>query len=194
MLIRGILLFTLFTAIINTASPQSGLYYAENNYNNRLTNYQIPCPKELLQQELFDFYSKKYILLSKAEAIKKFKKKDIWGYRDCQGFNYKIDHGIHYKILEDDALIMFSLNYVADANFRDFKRGFVSEFYFSKDISSPIELLNLDNLKKVYKDNNTFIQNVESYLKTTHPCLHCYDDHDKTYIVNEMLKETLSIK
>ncbi len=194
MLIRSILFITSFTAIINAVSAQSGLYYAEDNYKNRLTNYQIPCPNELSPENFYEFYTKKYILLSKAEAIKKFKKKDIWGYRDCQGFNYKIIHNIHYKILEDDALIMFSLNYAADANFRDFQRGMVPKFYFSKDLSSPIESLSLDNLKKVYKDNNTFIQKVENYLKTPHPCLHCYDDHDKTYIVNELLKETLSKK
>lgn len=191
MLIRNIFFIASFITI-HTVSAQSGIYYAEDNFKNRLTNYQIPCPKELSPEKLYDFYSKKYILLSKAEALKKFKKKDIWGYKDCQGFDYKIIHNIHYRILEDDALIMFSLNYDTDANFRDFQRGMISKYYFSKDLSSPIELLNLDNLKKVFKDNNTFIQNVVRYLKTPHPCLHCYDDHDKTYIVNELLKETLS--
>ncbi len=191
MLIRNILFITSFIAI-HTISAQSGIYYAEDNYKNRLTNYQIPCPKELSQEKLYNFYSKKYLLLSKAEAIKKFKKKDIWGYKDCQGFNYIIIHNIHYRILEDDALILFSLNYDNDANFRDFQRGVVAKFYFSKNLSSPTEILNLDNLKKVFKNNNTFIQNLENYLKTPHPCLHCYDAHDKTYILNELLKENLS--
>ena len=190
MLIKNILFIASFIAI-HSVSAQSGIYYAEDNYKNRLTNYQIPCPLELSPENLYDFYSKKYIRLSKAEAIKKLKKKDIWGYKDCKGFNYIIIHNIHYRVLEDDALIMYSLNYDTDANFRDFQRGMVSKFYFSKNLSSPVELLNLDNLKKVFKDNITFIQNVENYLKTPHPCLHCYDAHDKTYIVNELLKKTL---
>ncbi len=191
MLIRNILFVASFIAI-HTISAQSGIYYAEDNFKNRLANYQIPCPNELSPEKLYDFYNKKYLLLSKAEAIKKIKKKDIWGYKDCQGFNYIIIHNIHYRVLEDDALVMYILNYDADANFRDFQRGVVAKFYFSKSLSSSIEFLNIDNIKKVFKDNNTFIQNVETYLKTPHPCLHCYDAHDKTYILNELLKETLS--
>ncbi len=84
MLIRNIFFIASFITI-HTVSAQSGIYYAEDNFKNRLTNYQIPCPKELSPEELYDFYTKKYILLSNAEAHQKIQKKRYLGIQGLSG-------------------------------------------------------------------------------------------------------------
>lgn len=176
------------------AFSQSGIYYAEANYKRKISNYQIPCPNKLSSEELYNFYNKKYLKLSKAEQIKKFNKKEVWGYRDCKGFDNRLVHNLHYKILEDDALVIYKIDYAVNSNYKDFLRGVIPKYYFSKDIKSDIFLLDKTNLKKVYSNNAEFIRKVEKYLESPQSCIHCYDAHDKTYIVNELLKECLDNK
>ncbi len=139
---------------------QSGIYYAESNYKRKITNYQIPCINKLTSEESYNFYNKKYIKLSKAEQVKKFNKKEVWGYRDCQGFDYRLVQNLHYKILEDDALVLYKIDYAIQSRFNDFLRGVIPKYYFSNDIKSEIVLLNITNLKKVYSNNAEFIRKI----------------------------------
>lgn len=188
-LTRQFIVVVIILLITVKVFSQSGIYYAKSNYRKGKTNYQIPCTSGFSDKQLYDFYSNKYIKLSSAEYHKKFNKKDIWGYRDCQGFNYKIANNIHYKILEDDAIVLYEVAYSLNTNIRDFKKTTLPKYYFSKDLKSPIYTLSVTNLRKVYQFNNAFLLKLKNYLESPYSCLHCYDGHDKTYIINELLKE-----
>ena len=117
---------------------QSGIYYAEANYKRKITNYQIPCINKLTLEESYNFYTKKYIKLSKAEQIKKFNKKEVWGYRDCQRFDYRLVHNLHYKILEDDALVIYKIDYAIQSSFNDFLRGVIPKYYFRRILNQKL--------------------------------------------------------
>ncbi len=179
--------------IISNAQAQSGIYYEESNFTNGITNYQIPCPLKLSNEDLYDFYNSKYIKLSEAESIKKFKKKDIWGYRDCKKFDWRIENNVHYKIIENDAMVLYLVDYPLNASRSEFKIRVVANYYFSKDVSSDILPLSLPILIGEFSDNPKYIKSIKEYLGTSHGCIHCYDVNSKSYMINKLLKESLYI-
>ena len=177
--------------ISSSAFAQSGIYYEESNFKSGITNYQIPCPSKLSPEDLHDFYNKKSIELSSAEAIKKFKKKDIWGYRDCNGFDWKIDNNIHYKIVENGAMVIYLVDYPINSSFQDFQMGVKASFYFSKDVSSKILPLSQPILIGEYNDNLAYLESLKEYLRSSNGCIHCYDINSKSYMISKLLKESL---
>lgn len=177
--------------ISSSAFAQSGIYYAESNFKNGITNYQIPCPSKLSPNDLYDFYMKKFINLSEAEEIKKFKKKEIWGYRDCNGFDWKIENNIHYKIMENSAMVLYSVNYPINASYQGFQMGVKASYYFSKDVSSKILPLSQPILIGEYNDNPAYLKSLKEYLISSHGCINCYDLSSKSYIISKLLKESL---
>lgn len=171
------------------AKAQSGIYIEQKNYEKGFTIYQIPCISKFSNSDLYNFYHKKYINLSAAEEPKRFKKKDIWGYRDCKGFDYKIENDLHYQILENDEMVIYKLSFPHGATFQEFSMGIHPKYYFSKNLDSEIIPLTLENLSKTYKANSKYLKAIKNYLNANN-CLYCFDTHTKSYIINKLLKQS----
>ncbi len=178
----------IFTASL--AIAQSGIYLERKNFEKGITDYQIPCVTKLSSSDQYNFYRKNYLNLSPNENIKKFKKKDLWGYRDCRNINYKVINNLHYQILENDAMVIYKLAFTTKASYLDFTIGIIPEFFFSKELDSEIMPLTEENLNEIYKGNSKYLQALQKYLNSTYSCLHCYDTYTKTYIINKLLKQS----
>ncbi len=179
----GLLLFG-GTAGAQVAMPQtSGVYLTADDYKNGRLSFEGDCWSKAHKLELHDVLHKSYIHVTHETEKRRFAKSDLFGFRACDGRDYRFASNLEHEILEARELYIYSRDVlVSHGRGRHTVRG----YFFSARAEGPVLALTKENLKKTFPDNQKFHEALDAAFGPNAK-LSEYDDTQKTFKVNELL-------
>ena len=161
-------------------SMHSGIYLNWKDYRNKKLTFEINCLTSKHKINTHEFLSKPYIDVTHQGIKHRFKKDFIFGYRDCDGKDFRFFDNKECRILENDSITIYVIQ-VPKTKGKGFK--LVPEYYFSSKIGDVILPLNILNLKNAYPVNHKFhdMLDIQSDLSE-------YDSFHKMYKINHLLR------
>ena len=167
-----------YSAFISSANNiHSGIYMSAKDYQDKKLSLEINCDSTKHKIKLHDFFSKPYIDVIHEGKKYHYMKDSIFGYRDCDGNDFRFDDKREYQIMESDTITIYRIQ-VAQGG-----KGaipLVSEYYFSSKLDGAILSLTLNNLKTSYPANHKFHDTLDMQFKDGFN-LSEYDSFHKTY-------------
>ncbi len=170
----------LLFASANAQADSSGIYKNGDDFSNGKLSLAINCETEKHKIKLNDFLMKPYIIVKHNDSSYKFFKKDIFGYKSCEGSIFRFVKNEAYILLNPDEKILIYKYNTANAS-----RGLTNatSYYFSEDANSSVKLLTKTNLKKAFPANQKFRNEIDRKFKYNTQ-LAAYDDEHKMYKIN----------
>ena len=179
----------LLTLTSNLATPQvkaparSGVYQTASDYRDGRLAFEGDCGSKAHKLELHDFLNKPYIDVTHDTEKRRFQKSELFGFRACDGRDYRFGANLAYWILEAKALCI----YMREIRVRSGKSTRAVPVYsFSVGPDGPLLPLTLEDLKRAFPENHRF----HDSLDLTFPGgreLAQYDEFHKMFKVNRLL-------
>ena len=177
--------FLIIGAFAQTDS--SGIYKTSADFKDGKLSYAInyKTEKHSINDELI--FNATEIKVKHMGTSYYLKKSETYGYRDTKGIDYRFVDNNLYKILsKGNGLMLYSVQTPA----QEAAKGpvkYTTVYYFTKDITSPPQLLTKENLKAAYPDNHKFHDALDATFKDD-KYLSEYDSFHKMYKVNHILE------
>lgn len=170
---------------IQAATPKtSGVYLTSTDYKASRLTFEGDCKSEAHRLELHDVLNKPYIDVTHESVKRRYQKSELFGFRTCDGHNYRFDSNLEYQILESRDLYIYA---------RDTRHVYgkgvpqtITEYYFSVGADGSIRPLTMENLKQAFPDNHKFHDLLHSYFSTGQG-LGEYDSFHKMFRVDRLL-------
>ena len=181
-----ILLTALLVLSMNSyAKSQGGIYKTLSDFRDNKLSYETGCNKNG-KIHLHDFFWNMATIQVVDEGKKYTLKKDeLYGYRDCNDDVYRFYKNMEYRIAEAGNVYI----YVQKENTAQNKNNkVVNVYYFSTKADGEILPLTLSNLKKAYKDNDSFSDLLDKFFNANDVCE--YDEVHNTFKVNYVFSKT----
>ena len=189
---KSVLLSLLLSVVAASASVQravprtSGIYLTATDYDEGRLTSEGDCASKDHKLELHDVLDKSYIHVTHGTERRRYAKSDLFGFRACDGNDYRFVSTQEYRILEAKALSI----YVRQTHETVGKsRHVVEVYYFSKGSNGNVLPLTLENLKHAFPDNHTFHDSLDQMFGAGQDLAH-YDDFHKMFKVNRLLIAT----
>jgi len=171
---------------LSAFSQDSGVYLSAADFASRKLTYGINCATEKHKIKLNQFLNKDYITVVHNNMSNKLVKKDIYGYRDCDGVTYRFINNNHFTILNpEESILIFKHTTMASKN-----QQAVIVYYFSFSGSNATSELTLSNLKKADPENHKFHDALDAEFKSDSN-LALYDSFHKVYRINRLYSNSL---
>lgn len=180
---------TAWPALSATAGAQgssgktSGVYRSAADYKEARLSYEGDCRSTAHRLELHDVLHKKYIHVTHEGEKRRYEKDDLFGFRACNGRDYRFASNLEYQILETKELYIYTREVLVSHG-----RGShgVRKYFFSVGPENPVLALTLENLGAVFPDNRKFHDSLDEAFGTGQK-LSEYDDVHKMFKVNQLL-------
>ncbi|HTB53283.1 MAG TPA: hypothetical protein VK718_10980 [Ferruginibacter sp.] len=180
-LIAMILTISSVTAFAQSSSKVIGLYKNESDFAAGILTYQIQCNAK--QNSIHPDKSFAASTITIKEDGKKFDvaKKDFFGYKDCSNKSYRFFDGKVYEIVDTAGFYMYKRTALASG------KGYVmvTEYYFSIDAGSPLQVLSKSNLENAFAANTRFRYAIQTAFQNNNE-LSAYDSYLKCYKVKHV--------
>ncbi len=166
-------------------APQkmSGVYLTADDYKNGRLSFEGDCGSKAHRLELHDVLHKSYIHVTHETDKRRFAKSDLFGFRACDGHDYRFGSNLEHRILETRELYIYAREvYVSHGRGRHTVQG----YFFSAGADGPVLALTLANLKKAFPDNQKFHEALDAAFGARQK-LSEYDESQKMFKVNQLL-------
>jgi hypothetical protein len=179
----GLLLFTA-TAVAQVTTPKtSGVYVTADDYKNGRLSFEGDCGSKAHRLELHDVLHKSYIHVTHETEKRRFAKNDLFGFRACDGHDYRFASNLEHQILETRELYIYARDvYVSHGRGRHTTRG----YFFSAGAEGPVLALTSANLKTAFPDNHKFHDALDAAFGAKQKPSE-YDESQKMFKVNQLL-------
>lgn len=136
------------------ATPRtSGVYLTAADYKDGRLAFEGDCGAKTHKLELHDVLNKPYIHVTHESEKRRYPKSDLFGFRACDGRDYRFAANLEYQILEARELFV----YAREVTRRRGKGVHTDlEYYFSAGLEGQILPLKLENLKQAVPDDHGF--------------------------------------
>src|SRR6266542_5649264 len=178
----------LFSASVNAQDDSSGIYKNGNDYSNGKLSLAINCETEKHKINLNDFFNKPYIIVKHNDSSYKFYKKEIFGYKICNGSIYRFNGKKELLLLNPSEQILI-YKYILPNRTQGGSTN-ITNYYFSINAMAPVQLLTKTNLKKIFPGNEQFVDELDRIFKYNTE-LAAYDDYHKMYKINWIYQTTI---
>lgn len=171
-------------AVGQVATPRtSGVYMTADDYKNGRLSFEGDCGSKAHKLELHDVLHKSYIHVTHETEKRRFAKSDLFGFRACDGHDYRFASNLEHRILEARDLYIYSREVPVSHG-----RGVhtVRGYFFSAGPEGPVLALTLENLKKSFPDNQRFRDALDAAFGARQK-LSEYDESRKMFRVNQLL-------
>jgi hypothetical protein len=168
-----------------TAIPQrSGVYMTAADYKDGRISFEGDCKSKSHRLELHDVLNKPYIDVTHETKKQRYSKSSLYGFRACDGHNYRFSSNLEYQILEsrDLCIYMREMQKVSGKGMPQTDR----QYFFSVGPDSQILSLTLENLKQSFPDNHRFHDMLDANFGAGQP-LEQYDEFHKMFKINRLL-------
>ena len=183
-LVGGALAMT--TAAV-AASRTSGIYLNAVDYQHTKLTSEGDCRSKAHNIELHNVLNKPFIDVTHGSDSHRYLKSESFGFRSCEGVDYRFVGNREYQILEARQLVIYVVQTPARLG-KDTAAGInkVSTYYFSVGAGGDVRTLTLINLKQAVPGNHRF----HDALDTAFPPggLEQYDGFHKMIKVNHLLE------
>ena len=117
----------------------------------------------------------------------RYAKSDLFGYRACDGRDYRFALKLEFQILESKELCIYAHDVRVSQG-----RGShsVREYFFSAGPDGPVLALTLENLKQAFPDNHKFHDSLDATFGARQTLAE-YDEVHKMFEVNQLLIASL---
>jgi len=167
----------------------AGIYMTASDYAGKNISHQITCGSrdKIKYDYLFNAGRVKVIHDGKAEA---FSKKELYGFRDCAGRDYRFINNSAYQLLDTAGFYIYSHTEIMQA------KGYqpsVTRYYFSTVSTGPVQALTIDNLEKAFPGNKAFHYMLDMQFKTDRDLV-AYDSFLHMYKIKYLFEQSQSAK
>jgi hypothetical protein len=164
------------------AAPTSGVFLSPADYLNHRLSFPGSCRSEAHKLEVHDVLKKPYIDVIHAGEKRRYWKNAVFGFRACDGRDYRFGANLEYQILEDGEL------YIYLRESKTYGKGFQTrmEYFFSVGPEGAILPLTLGNLKQAVPENRRFHDSLDATLRSGQK-LETYDRDNSMFHVNWLL-------
>ncbi len=177
---------TLSVAVpMQAASPKtSGVYLTAADYKDGHLAFEGDCKSKAHRLELHDVLDKPYIDVTHESEKRRYSKSDLFGFRACDGRDYRFSSKLEYRILESRELYIYARN-----TKETYGKGMpqtIRKYYFSVGPDGPILSLTLENLKQAFPYDHRFHDLLDANFGAGQG-LEEYDDFHKMFKINRLL-------
>jgi hypothetical protein len=169
-----------------TTPKTSGVYLTAADYQNGRLSFEGDCRSKTHKLELHDVLNKPYIDVTHELEKRRYSKSDLFGFRACDGRDYRFASNLEYQILEARELYIYA-RVVSKSRGKGFHTDL--EYYFSAGPEGRILALTLENLKQAFPDNHRFHDSLDATFGAGQPLAE-YDEFHKMFKVNRLLIAT----
>ena len=186
---KNLVLAIAFAAGISTveANSATGIYLTAADYEKGRLSSESDCGTLGHKVELHDILHKPFIDVTHGGETHRYLKSEIYGFRTCDGREYRFVDNREYEILEAKAVSIYSIDVPARESqdlARD--RATVRKYFFSVGSSGPVLTLTRENLKRAFLENHRFHDAIDQTF-TSDTDLAQYDAFHKMFKVNRLL-------
>lgn len=160
----------------------SGIYLSAADYKDNRLSFGGGCGSAAHKLELHDVLHKPYIDVTHGPEKRRYFKAEVFGFRACDGRDYRFGSNLEYQILEAREL------YIYVREIKTHGKGFHTEleYYFSAGPEGEILALTPENLKRAVPDNRRFHDSLDAMLRAGQK-LEMYDKLHTMFRVNWLL-------
>jgi hypothetical protein len=176
-------LFSLGASGQAASSKTSGVYLTAADFTAAQLSHQGFCGSAAHKLELHDVLNKPYIDVTHDHEKRRYPKKDLFGFRACDGRDYRFGRNLEYQILEAKELYLYARE-ISESRGRTVQTR--REYYFSVGPEGQILALTLNNLKQAFPDNHRFHDSLDVTFGAGQD-LAQYDEFHKMFKVNRLL-------
>lgn len=166
-----------------TTPKTSGVYLTADDYQNGRLSFEGDCGSKTHKLELHDVLNKPYIDVTHESDKRRYAKSDLFGFRTCNGRDYRFVSNLEYQILEAKELYIYEhgTNVHVGKGLRT-----VPTYYFSAGPKGQVLPLTLENLKQAFPDNHRFHDSLDQMFGRGQNVAQ-YDELHKMFKVNRLL-------
>ena len=179
------LLLSVFTAgasVQGLVPRTSGIYLTAADYDEGRLTSEGQCGSKDHKLELHDVLNKSYIHVTHGTETTRYAKSDLFGFRACDGKDYRFVSNQEFRILEAKEL------YIYEQRVRS-GRVVRTVYHFSKGSSGTVLPLTRENLKHAFPDSHVFRESLDQVFGAKKD-LAQYDRFHKMFKVNWLLIAT----
>lgn len=186
--LKIILNIALVLISLTTFSQESGVYMSATDFAAGKLAFGINCATEKHKIKLNEFLNKDYITVVHNNVPNKLTKKNIYGYKDCDGATYRFINNNHFAILNPtESILIFQHTTIASKN-----QKAATIYYFSFAGSDVTSELTLTNLKKADPDNHKFHDALDAEFKSDSDLV-LYDSFHKVFKISRLYSNSLGM-
>ena len=175
-------MFTPATLALAT-SETSGIYLTAADYRDGRLALEGDCGSKTHKLSLHDVLNKPYVDVTHESEKRRYPKSDLFGFRACDGRDYRFASNLQYQILESRELYIYAREVPVPSG-----KGyqFIREYYFSVGPEGQILALTLENLKQALPNNHKFHDSLDATFGPEREPWE-YDEFHKMFKVNRLL-------
>ena len=159
---------------------RSGLYLSAADFQRARLEHPIDCRTARHVIDRHTVLRNSYIDVEHEGQRFRHEKRDIFGYRDCDGRDIRFVEGAEYEVVEAGPVYIYTSERIEHRG-RPYKR--VTVFSFSVTPDSALLTLTAVNLKRAYPSERRFPVLIDAAAQRGDD-LSAYDDVHKTYRIN----------
>ncbi len=183
---RYILLSLFSLTTLFAFAQNSGVYLSASDFASGKLKYEINCSTEKHKIKLNEFLEKPYITVFHDNKSHELQKKEIFGYKDCNGSVYRFVEQHHYVVVNPtENILLYKHVIVASKNQQE-----AIHYFFSNGSAGNVQELTLTNLKSTFPENHKFHDALDSNFKSDGDLAE-YDSFHKIYKVNRLYSGSL---
>jgi hypothetical protein len=167
-----------------TDNTASGVYLNAQDFWNKKLALEINCATEKHKINTHEFIAEPYIDVTHAGIKHRMYKDSIFGYRDCEGRDFRFHAKKEYQILENGNITIYEIH-IPQPEGKGSK--LVSQYFFSTKIDGAIKELTILNLKNAFPNNHKLHDMIDAEFKSEAEVSQ-YDSFHKMYKINHLLK------
>ena len=164
-------------------SRTSGVYVTAGDYQNGKLGLEGDCGSKAHKLKIHDVVNKPYIDVTHESEKRRYSKDELFGFRACDGREYRFGSKLEYQILETKKLYIYARDFWVNQGRTN---RTVREYYFSVGASGPIQELTMENLKKAFPENHRFHDWLDATFGGGQDPT-AYDEFHKMFKVNRLL-------
>lgn len=168
----------------NVFSQKSGIYLSYSDYKKDSLSYKSNCKEKHKIKLTGAFNNKKIIVVHEGKKLE-LKKKSIYGVLMCDGTFYRVVDNIHFKVLEEGKIILYSRSVNGP------KTTTITKYYFSLDGQSAISQLTLKSLLDAFPSDHKMHNELQVWFKSDND-LSEYDNYHKSFKINRFLEKFMN--
>lgn len=161
----------------------SGIYLTASDYKERRLSFEGDCRSRVHKLELHDVLNKPYIDVTHESEKHRFAKSDVFGFRACDGRDYRFAENLEYQILEARELYVYAR---AVSESRGKRIDTILKHYFSAGPDGRVLALTLMNLKQAFPENHKFHDSLDAAFGAEQPLAE-YDEFHRMFKINRLL-------
>lgn len=170
---------------MQAATPKtSGVYLTAADYTNRHLAFEGDCKSKAHRLELHDVLNKPYIDVTHESEKRHYSKSGLFGFRACDGRDYRFSSKLEYQILESLELYIYAQD-IKETHGKGMPQ-IIRKYYFSAGPSGEIRSMTLENLKQAFPDNHKFHDLLDANFSAGQG-LEEYDEFHKMFKLSRLL-------